>query len=121
MPDKYRSRFRPLGLSGTPRCPYCGQPMVPSDDHGNYACFCQGLKYFGSDSVELRTPRIRQVDTAGMTNAQKAKVDPIHRLHSAPTAAEQKLLDLMLKGPGAMDDPEYTKALEDVAKERGGG
>ena len=55
-----------------------------------------------------------------MTNAQKAKVDPIHRLHSAPTAAEQEFLALMLKGPEAMNDPKYAKATAAVKKERGG-
>lgn len=97
----------------SPTCPACDKEMTPEDDHGRFIClFCP--------CAENVTPRIPQVSTEGMTNAEKAKIPPINRLHSPGTAAEQKVMRLAAKGPDCMDNPEYRKAVEELEKERAG-
>ena len=108
-------------LSGNPapNCPACGQPMAAEDDHGRFRCLSC---WMGNDVVtgltSIRPQLIPQADTTGMTDAQKAKVPAINRLHAKPTAAEAKLFDLLLKGADAMDGPEYAAAREAVEQER---
>ncbi len=110
----------------SPICPHCGRHMALADDHGRFICFCQGIgagirnnTFDAVSGVMLPPPpSIAQVGTTEMTDEQKAKIHPIHRLHSTPTAAEAKLLGLMLKGPAAMDDPEYDAARRAVDAER---
>ena len=111
-----------LRVNSAPKCPNCGAEMAAEDDHGRFRCLsCWG----GHDVVTgLSMPRpraIRQVNTAGMSDAEKAKIPPINRVHSDSTAAEARLLELMLKGPAAMDDPAYSDALRAVNAERDGG
>ena len=126
MPINYRTAtYDILRSRGAPRCQHCKQPMAPADDHGRFVCFCQGVGAGIRDTFDAVTgttvlpPRaIPQVDTTGMTDAQKAKVPAMSQLHDTPTAAEAKLLDIMLKGPGAMDDPEYAAAHKAVNQER---
>jgi len=94
-----------------PPCPYCGEKMFPADDHGRFACFCQGLTTVdGVTGQELRPRRIPQVDTTGMTEEQKAKVPPIQRLDEPPTADEAIILF------GDPDSPEYQAATQRIAE-----
>jgi hypothetical protein len=74
-----------------PACPKCGKTMYPIDDHGRFACACRGIDSFFDAvlGVPHRTPKIIQVDTAGMTNEEKAEIPPINRLGSEPTDAER--------------------------------
>lgn len=103
-----------------PACPYCGKTMSPADDHGRFICTCQGgLSFFDAVlEVPLRAHRIPQVDTAGMTNEEKAQIPPVNRLHDTPTDAEAKVFGLLARGPDCMDDPEYIKACKELEKER---
>lgn len=105
---------------GAPTCRSCGKKMFPEDDHGRFTCFC-GIGTFDTTSNRIlpAPPTIPQVDTTGMSDEEKAKIPPINRLNSTPTAAEAKLLSFTMKGPDCMDDPEYWKACEVVEKERG--
>jgi len=101
-----------------PTCPYCGERMFPADDHGRFSCFCRGLTTVdGVTGQELRPQRIPQVDTTGMSDADKAKVPPVNRLKAPPTAAEQAFFRAMM-GPG-IDSEEYQEALKALEKERG--
>lgn len=109
-----------------PPCPRCGEPMAPADDHGRFICFCRGIGAGIRDTFDaisgamLPPPRpIRQVDTTGMTNAQKARVPPINRLHQPMTEAEQRYAEVMAGGPDAIGTPEYEAAVEALDKERG--
>jgi len=109
-----------LGRHGRgPTCSQCGAEMFPQDDHGRFTCFCNlgnGLDVV--TGMQLRTPKILQVETTGMSDEEKAKVPPINRLESEPTAAEAKVLSMLLRGPEAMDDPEYAAACNALDKER---
>lgn len=102
-----------------PICQFCGQEMFPQDDHGRYTCLCN----LGS-GIDVRTgkqfhaPIIPQVDTSGMPDGEKAEIAPINRLKSEPTAAETKVLSMLLRGPEAMSDPEYDAARRALEKER---
>jgi hypothetical protein len=62
---------------------------------------------------------IPQVDTTGMPDKEKARVPPLNRLGSPPTAAEAKLLALMAGGPDVVNSPEYAAAVRAVEAERG--
>jgi hypothetical protein len=93
--------------------------MFPQDDHGRFTCFCNlggGLDVV--TGMQLRTPKIPQVDVSGMSDKEKAKVAPINRLESEPTSAEAKVLSILLRGPEAMDDPEYAVACKALEEER---
>lgn len=61
---------------------------------------------------------IRQIDTDGMTNEEKAAIDPVNRLRSAPTSAEARYLAVMAKGLDAMGTPEYDEACKALDEER---
>jgi hypothetical protein len=101
-----------------PKCPHCGKRMSPADDHGRFICLCRGpVTVDGVTGIELRPRSILQVDTAGMSNEEKAQVPPINRLKAPPTAAGQAFLKAMM-GPGA-DSQEYQDAVEALRKERG--
>ena len=63
-------------------------------------------------------PKIPQVDVAGMPDEEKARIAPINRLESEPTAAETKVLSMLFRGPEAMDDPEFALACEALEEER---
>ncbi len=63
-------------------------------------------------------PNIEQIDTAGLTDLQKALIPPVNRLHGTMTAAEQRLSKISVKGPLAMYDPEYWSASDAVDEER---
>lgn len=109
-----------LASNTAPKCPQCGREMAAEDDHGRFRClYC----WVGRDvvaDVDMPVPdAIPQVDTSGMTNAQKAQVDPINRLHSEPTEAEKAYFAVMAKGPDAMDTQEYRDAVAALEKERG--
>jgi hypothetical protein len=97
--------------------------MFPQDDHGNFACFCQGIGRTTVDGVTgtlVLTPQLLQVDTTGMTDAEKATIPAIHRLEDAPTAAEAAYFRLMLAiGPNAIGTPEHEAALAAMREERG--
>lgn len=110
-----------LGSKGAPLCPHCGEPMAPADDHGRFICFCQGIGaglrsvFDAVSGTTLPPPReIPQVDTTGMTDAQKSGIPPMHRLHSAPTAAEEAYFSALAQNVGS---PEYGAALRKVHKE----
>jgi hypothetical protein len=93
--------------------------MFPRDDHGRFTCSCNlggGLDVV--TGLQLRTPKIPQVDTTGMSDEEKAKVPPINRLESEPTATESKVLSILLRGLEAMDDPEYAAACKALEEER---
>lgn len=115
-----------LRSNPAPICPHCRRPMAPADDHGRFICFCQGIgegirnNTFNAVSGTMMPPppEIFQVDTTGMTDEQKAKIPPIHRLHSTPTATEAEFLAIAAKGPDAMDDPAYWAASRRVDEER---
>ena len=93
--------------------------MFPADDHGRFMCFCgTGYDAIAEEVMPPPVP-IPQVDTRDMTDEQKAKIPPINRLHSTPTAAEAGYFAVMAKGPDAMGTPEYCKAVEALEKERG--
>lgn len=65
---------------------------------------------------------IPQVSTEGMSDKEKAKIDPIHRLESTPTKKETNLLALMMKGAGGglseEEEKEYAEAMKVVNEER---
>ena len=104
-----------------PICPRCGARMFPQDDHGRFTCFCSlGRSLDVISGTELRAPRIPQVDTTGMTDEEKAAIAPINRLGAEPTAAESKVLSMLLRGPEALDDPEYAEACRKLDEERNG-
>ena len=109
--DRTDSIMRENGGVGPP-CPSCNQPMFPQDDHGRFKCFhCPDL-----DNVPgLGIP---QVDTASMTDQQKATIPPINRLNGTMTAAEQRFMQIALKGPDTMDTKEYWDASRAVEEER---
>jgi hypothetical protein len=93
--------------------------MFPQDDHGRFTCSCNlGGGFDVVTGTELRTPKIPQVDTKNMTDQEKAKVPPINRLGSKPTAAETKVLSMLARGPEVMDDPEYFAACKALEEER---
>ena len=110
-----------LGRHGRgPTCPWCGEEMFPQDDHGRFTCFCNlGGSLNVVTGIQLRTPKIPQVDTSGISNKDKAKIAPVNRLESEPTAAEAKVLSILLRGPEAMNDPEYAAACKALDEERG--
>ncbi len=79
-----------------PPCPRCGQTMFPADDHGRFACMCNLGGRLDVRSGFFSEPlSIPQTDTSGMSDADKALVPPIHRLHDAPTAAEKESLNAL--------------------------
>lgn len=99
--------------------------MFAVDDHGRFACFCQGVGRTTFDAVSqtmLPPPRpIPQIDTTGMSDAEKAKIPPINRLNDTPTAAEAKAIEIMLSGgPEAIGLWEYAEALKEMERERKG-
>jgi ribosomal protein S27AE len=101
-----------------PTCPNCGKEMYALDDHGRFACSCG--RRIGEYLFKL--PPISQVPpeiVAGMSNAEKARIPPIHRLHSPPTEAEAAFFAIARKGPDAMDDPAYWAASAAIERERG--
>lgn len=81
-----------MAEGNTPTCPHCGEKMFPEDDHGRFTCFCRGIgrtTVDGRNGALLPSPRpIPQVDTTSMTDEEKAKIPPVHRLHDTPTAEE---------------------------------
>ncbi len=101
-----------------PCCPKCGREMFPQDDHGRFACFCGVDSYDVATGSALPPMEIPQVDTSGMTNAQKANIPPMHRLHQPPTEAEKEFFRLAARGPEAMNDPAYQAACEALDEER---
>ncbi len=112
-----------IAEGGAPTCPHCGEKMFPQDDHGRFACFCQGIGKTTVDGVSgevLSTPRIPQVNTVGMSEEEKAQIPGINRLNDTPTAAEAEYFRIMLKGgPDAIGTPEYEAAVLEMKKERG--
>lgn len=102
-----------------PTCSTCGRQMHPIDDHGRFGCiFCRR----GIDVVtgtELHTTEIPQVDASDMSSEAKTKIPPINRLASEPTAAESNVVSMLLRGPEALNDPEYIAARNALLKERG--
>jgi len=112
--DEYMGRY-----GRGPTCPRCGQEMFPQDDHGRFTCFCNlGGGFDVVTGMQLRTPKIPQVDVSDMSDEEKANVPPINRFKSEPTAAEAKVLSMLLRGPEAMDDPEYATACKALEEER---
>lgn len=112
--DQYISRH-----GRGPECPRCGEEMFPQDDHGRFTCFCNlggGLDVV--NDMQLDTPSIPQADTSNMSDKAKARIAPINRLESEPTAAEANVLSMLLRGPGAMDDPKYIEACRALEEER---
>ena len=94
--------------------------MFPEDDHGRFRCFSCGSGYDTVAEQVMPPPApIPQVDTTGMTDQEKARIPPINRLHSTPTAAEAAFFAVMSKGPNAMGTPEYVDAVKAVEEERG--
>ena len=65
---------------------------------------------------------IVQVSTEGMSDKEKAVIDPVHRLMSKPTSKEARLLELMVKGSGMglskEEKKEYEEAKQAVDEER---
>lgn len=110
-----------LRRRGAPRCPHCGKPMAPADDHGRFVCLCQGYSVVdGETGQELRPQPLPQVDTSGMTDEQKAAIPPIFRLDDTPTAAEAAFFETMLTGDiDALDSPEHQAAARALKEERG--
>lgn len=105
---------------GPPTCPSCGQEMFAADDHGRFACFCNGNTldaFTGSVSVPMEIP---QIDVTGMTDAEKAQIPAINRLNAPGTAAEQAFFAVARGGPDAMDTPEYWAAAAALDREREG-
>jgi hypothetical protein len=92
-------RILNVGGGHGPACPNCGREMSPADDHGRFICACHGgLSFFDAVlGVPLSTPRIPQVDTAGMADAKKEQIPAINRLHSPPTEREKKALEELQK------------------------
>lgn len=102
-----------------PTCPHCGATMFPQDDHGRFTCFCNlGRSLDVISGTELHPLRIPQVDATGMSDEEKANIDPINRLGAEPTAAESKVLSMLLSGPDVMDSPEYVEACKKLDEER---
>jgi len=102
-----------------PTCPSCGKEMFPQDDHGRFICSCSlGRSFDVVTGEHTRSPKIPQVDVSGMSDKEKAKISPISRFNSAPTAAEAKVLSMLLRGPDVMDSPEYVKACKALEDER---
>ena len=112
-----------LDEHGAPTCPYCGKEMFAEDDHGRFACFCQGI---GRTTLDCTTGQvlpvsvIPQIDTAGMTDEEKAQIPGINRLDDTPTEAEAQWFQIFLSGGvDAIGTPEYEaacKAIEDEQK-----
>ncbi len=75
-----------------------------------------------SDKEEMDDFPIKQVSTEGMSDEEKAKIDPVHRLMSKPTSKEARLLELMVKGSGMglskEEEKEYEEARQVVDEER---
>jgi hypothetical protein len=96
--------------------------MFAADDHGRFACFCQGIGMTtvnGVDGTLLPTPRLPQINTAGMADADKAKIPAINRLDEPPTAAEAAYFELMLTGdPNVIGTPEHAAAVAAIEEER---
>lgn len=112
--DRYLSRH-----GRGPNCPSCGQEMFPQDDHGRFTCFCNLSGGFDTvTNTPIYTPKIKQVDTTGMSDKEKAEIPPVNRLDSEPTEAEAELFSLLSQGPDVMDTPEYQAACEALEKER---
>jgi len=76
-----------------PTCSACGQEMFPIDDHGRFSCGCPGRGLFADAQPIPQVP-----EGVVLTDAQKAEIPPMYRLHHTPTAAEQKVLDGLLAG-----------------------
>ncbi len=114
--DQYLSRHGGRG----PTCPSCGREMFAEDDHGRFLCSCSGggLDIVSGMRTQIPRTQIPQVDTSDMSDEEKAKIAPINRLNSPPTAAETKVLEMAARGPNCMDDPEYWAACEALEKER---
>ncbi len=108
--DKYLRSHGGVG----PKCLSCGRAMVPQDDHGRFTCFCGGGGFDIVTGSSLRPRPVPQVDTTGMTNAEKARVPPINRLDSPVTKAEQAFFRAM-RNP---DSPEYQEAKEALEEEK---
>ena len=55
-----------------------------------------GLSFFdGVLGVPIRTPKIPQVDTTGMTSTEKVTISSVNRLHPEPTEVEKKYFSVM--------------------------
>ncbi len=115
------------------KCPRCGAEMVVEDDHGRYRCFDCGYGHDAVMGTESSTLTIPQVDATGLSDAEKARIPPIHRLDAVPTEAEAEELRLMSEGmqllaKGVSPDSQeyrtheeaYTAARAKVQAERGG-
>lgn len=101
-----------------PKCPSCGSEMFPEDDHGRFSCICGGGTFDVVSETIIPVLPIPQVDTAGMSDEEKAQIPCINRLNSTPTKAETNLFKISIRGPDCMDDPEYWAAVEVIEKER---
>jgi len=75
-----------------------------------------------SDERGMKDFPIRQVSTEGMSDEEKAKIDPVHRLMLTPTSKEARLLELMIKGSGMglseEEEKEYEEARQAVEDEK---
>ena len=95
------------------KCPHCKEEMVVEDDHGRYRCFSCGYGHDAVTGTASSTPRIPQVNVEGLSDAEKARIPPLNRLHAAPTEAEAEELRLMSEGMQLLtngvspDSPEY--------------
>ena len=93
--------------------------MFAEDDHGRFRCGCGNSQDVTTGQPVPRPRRIRQVNVDGMSDAEKAQIPPIHRLHAKPTAAETEVLKFIMRGPAGMDDPAYGVAVAALKKEKG--
>ncbi len=81
-----------------PVCSECGGEMYAEDDHGRFSCGCGARAdlFTGAETTLQVIPQISS--DVVLTDAQKAEIPPMYRLHHAPTAAEQKVLEGLLDG-----------------------
>ena len=87
--SEFESQF-----GGPPNCPKCGETMFAEDDHGRYKCFCGG-SYDVLTAGPVPTGRIPQVtdvlskkQAENLTDEEKEKIPPIHRLNLPMTKKE---------------------------------
>lgn len=88
--DEYLRRHGGKG----PACGYCGEAMIPEDDHGRFTCFCPG--YRGGMRPRITIPQL----TEDLPDEIKKNIPPINRLNLPPTEEEKKVLDKIMEGMG---------------------
>lgn len=93
-----------LRENDAPTCSLCGAKMFPSDDHGNFTCFCNLGRSTSVVTGFVHTSQsIPQTDASEMSDVEKEKIPALNRLNDAPTDAESRELSKMLDvwGPPA--------------------